>query len=262
MSKTEKSLLIIDQITKGSGWTEEKVDPRAALLVTLVYLCFMLSVPTSHIDILLWYALYPIIAAPFFYLKYTTIFLQSLIILPLVILLGVFNPVFDKTPVAAIDGVVITNGWLLFIGIVLRGLLSMQALLILIQSMGFIGLVKNMRRLGVPKFLVTQLLLVFRYIRVLIEEGISMRNAINARSYGKKHLSIKLWGVMVGQLFMRSIDRAERVNRAMMARGFDGHIPFYHLSLTSWSAGSTFYLIGWSLVFILLRLFNPSLLFV
>ena len=262
MSKTEKSLLILDNLTKGAGWDDTRVDPRSALLVTLFYLCFMLSVPTTHIDILLWYALYPIIAAPIFGLSYGSIFVQSLIVLPLVLLLGMFNPIFDKTPVAEFNGWVITNGWLLFFGIILRGLLSMQALLILIQSMGFIGLVKHMRRLGVPKFLVTQLLLVFRYIRVLIEEGITMRKAINSRSYGQKHLSIRLWGVLVGQLFLRSVDRAERVNRAMLARGFEGNIPFYETGRNTWNMGSSFFLVGWSVLFLLLRLFNPSLLFV
>lgn len=262
MPKIEKAVLILDSLTSGRREAESFVDPRAAVLVSVVYLCMILGVPVTHIDILLWYALYPIIAAPLFGLKYSRIFLQSLIVLPLVVLLGVFNPIVDKTPVAAYNGMTITRGWLLFAGIVVRGLLSMQALLVLIQAYGFIGIVKSLRRMGLPRFLTTQLLMVFRYIKVLIEEGGAMKAARDARSYGRKNLSIKLWGVLIGQLFLRSVDRAERVHRAMLARGFSGEVPFYSLTVSRWNVNSSLFLTGWSCLFVFLRLFNLSLLFV
>lgn len=262
MSKIEKSLVILDSVSKGGAEGYFRVDPRSLLLVTVIYLCMMLAIPTAHIDVLLWFALYPIIASPLFGLKYSTVFLQSLIILPVVVLLGIFNPIFDKTPVAPIGGLTLTNGWLLFIGIIVRGLLSMQALLILIRTIGFIGIVRAMGALGVPRFLTTQLLMVFRYIRVLIEEGASMKAARDARSYGNKKLSIKLWGVLVGQLFLRSVDRAERVHKAMLSRGFNGEMPVNFYDVARWNWNSTFFLVGSSLLFLFLRLFNLSLLFV
>lgn len=262
MPKIEKSLLILDKVTTGGvqGWVS--VDPRAFLLVTVIYLCFMLGVPTLHLDILLWFAIYPIVAAPLFGLSYASVFLQSLIVLPLVVVLAIFNPIVDKTPVAPFGNFVITEGWLLFFSVVVRGLLSMQALLILIRSIGFVGIVRAMGRLYVPNFLITQLMMVFRYIRVLIEEGLTMKNARASRSFGTKHLSIKLWGVLIGQLFLRSIDRAERIHKAMLARGFEGELNFNYVGFTRWGWGSTVYLVGWSIVFLLLRLFNLSLLFV
>lgn len=273
MSKIDKSLVILDSVAAGGARGYLKVDPRALLLVTVIFLCMMLGVPTMHLDVLLWYALYPIIAAPLFGLTYSSVFLQSLIVLPLVLLLGIFNPIVDKSLVVTYGGVVVTRGWLLFFGIVIRGLLSMQALLILIRSIGFVGIVRAMGRLGIPRFLTTQLLMVFRYIRVLIEEGLTMKAARDARSYGSGHLSIRLWGVLVGQLFLRSIDRAERVHRAMLARGFSGDIPLDYIlpSLSgrgpadnsfSWGWGSTVFLVVCSVGFLFLRLFNLSLLFV
>ena len=262
MSKIEKSLLILDSVESGQGSTWLRIDPRASLLVTLVFLALMLGVPSGHIDILLWFSLYPIIASPLFGLKYSTILLQSMIVLPLVLLLGMFNPIMDKTPVVTAGGIMITQGWLTFFGLIIRGLLSMQALLILIRSAGFIGVVRSMERLGVPKFLTTQLLMVFRYIRVLIEEGYEMKRARDARSFGRKNLPIKLWGVLIGQLFIRSVDRAERVHRAMVSRGFSGDIPYLSTRRTKWTSGDTLYLLAWTVVFVFLRLYNISLLFV
>ena len=261
MGGIDKSLNILDAVANG-GKSRLKVDSRALLLTTIIYLGIMLSVATSHVDILLWFALYPIVASPTLGLTYLKVFLQSLIVLPLVILLGVFNPIIDKTPVASLDGLVITQGWLLFIGIILRGLLSMQALLLLINSIGFTGIVSAMSRLGVPKFIVVQLLMVFRYIRVLIEEGAAMKRARDARSFGRKNLSIKMWGILIGQLFLRSMGRAERIHKAMLARGFDGEMPVNFSSRTKWNMTSSVYLIMWTILFVFLRLFNLSLLFV
>ena len=262
MSKIEKSLTILDGLSVGGARGYINVDPRCFLLVTVVYLCVMLSVPTTHLDILLWFALYPIISAPIFGLSYSRIFLESLIVLPLVILLGVFNPIFDQSVIATHNGLSITRGWLMFFGIIIRGLLSMQALLLIIRSIGFIGITRAMGRLGVPRFLTTQLLMVFRYIRVLIEEGLSMKAARDSRSFGNRHLSIRLWGVLVGQLFLRSVDRAERVHKAMTARGFNGEMPVYDNNVSRWGWESTLFLVCWSLLFLFLRLFNLSLLFV
>lgn len=262
MPKIEKSLVILDAVAAGGARGYMNIDPRAMLLVTLVYLCFMLGVPTMHIDILLWYALYPILSSPLFGLSYSSVFLQSLIVLPLVLLLGAFNPIVDKSMVAVYGSFAITKGWLLFFGIIVRGLLSMQALLILIRSIGFVGIVRAMGRLGVPKFLVTQLMMVFRYIRVLIEEGLTMKAAREARSFGNRRLSIRMWGVLVGQLFIRSVERAERVHKAMVARGFSGEMPLEYSSSSSWGWSSTVFLVVWSIVFLFLRLFNLSLLFV
>lgn len=272
MPKIEKSLTVLDRVTSGGSAGYITVDPRALLLVTVIYLCFILGVPSMHLDILLWFALYPIISAPLFGMTYGSVFMQSLIVLPLVLLLGMFNPIVDKTPVVALQNMSVTRGWLLFWGIIIRGLLSMQALLILIRAIGFVGIVRALGRLGVPRFLVTQLLMVFRYIRVLIEEGLTMKSARDARSYGNRHLSIRMWGVLIGQLFLRSVDRAERVHKAMLARGFSAEIPLDYSMSTGmgdtepttkgWTMSSTVFLIVWSLVFLFLRLFNLSLLFV
>lgn len=262
MAKIEKSLLLLDAVSRGGTEGVADIDSRASLLTVVVYLCMMLSVPATHIDLLIWFALFPIIASPLYGLSYSRIFLQSLIVLPLVILIGFFNPIVDRTPVAYFGGVAITRGWLLFIGVVIRGLLSMQVLLILIHSIGFTGMVRAMGRLGVPRFLTTQLLMVFRYIRVLVEEGITMKAARDARSYGNRRLSLRQWGVLTGQLFLRSVERAERIHRAMLSRGFTGEIPSYTSCNSRWTPVSTLFLAGWSGVFVFLRLYNLSLLFV
>lgn len=77
--------------------------------------------------------------------------------------------------------------------------------------------------LRVPKTLVELGLLVYRYIFVLIEEAITVRDAQKARlGYHNWRQSMRSLGVLGGTLVLRVYDRAERVFEAMLVRGYNG----------------------------------------
>ena len=58
-----------------------------------------------------------------------------------------------------------------------------------------------------------------------IEYAAAMQQARDARSFGRRSYPLKIWGTLVGQLLIRTFDRAEQISRAMLARGFSGRIP-------------------------------------
>jgi cobalt/nickel transport system permease protein len=65
----------------------------------------------------------------------------------------------------------------------------------------------------------------YRYIFLIIDEMHRMYRAKEARSIGKKRkYEFKALSSIIGTLFLRSYERAERVYLAMLARGFDGKI--------------------------------------
>jgi len=103
------------------------------------------------------------------------------------------------------------------------------ATLLLLATTRFQDLLQGLARLHVPRVFVTQLAVLYRYLWVLMDEGMHMRMARAARDSGLGPWRLR-WrsrtGV-VGVLFLRSWDRAERIYRAMAARGFDGtlHAP-------------------------------------
>lgn len=258
MPNIEKTLSLLSSVEVGRDETRSPYDTRSVVLVTLLYLCLMLSVPVVRLDVLLWFGIYPIVAAPLTGNSFLRIFLKSLWVLPLVALVALFNPIVDRQTVFVVCGVAVSRGWITFVSILVRGLFAMQALLLVISSTGFIGLVRGLRRLGLPAFLTTQLLMVFRYMSVLLEEALTMKRARDARSYGRARLPLSLWGVMVGQLFIRSVERSERIGKAMMARGFNGSLPDFHRYACRWKGRDTLWLATWTLLFILLRFFNLS----
>lgn len=260
MSKIEKTLYLLEAIEINNSIEVPKFDPRASIICVIIFIGVIISIPVGRVDITVWFALYPIIASPIFGLQFSKIFLQSLLVLPFVLFIAIFNPLIDKNVVFYVGNVGVTEGWLSFSGLILRSLLCMQAILIMIRSMGYLGVIRGMERLGLPKFLSAPLFMIFRYMRVLLEEALTMRRAVASRGFGKKHLSLRLWGILIGQLFIRSIDRAERINRAMLARGFKGTLPTFS-RLNPWRTKDTVYLVSWCLVFAFLRIFNLSILF-
>ena len=235
------------------------IDTRAKLIVTAVFLVTMLSVPLRRLSEILLYSVFPIVTATTGGLHYGTVLKRSLAVLPFVVLVGSFNVIYDRAPVFRIGQLTVTEGWIGFLSILLRGLLSTQALLLLVQSTGYYRMCRGLHRLGVPSFFTTQLLFVFRYIRVLLEESLDMKRARDARSYGRSSYPLAVWGTLVGQLLIRTFDRAAYIHRAMLARGFTGRMPDCTLgSGSSWRPRDTVFVALWSTTFILMRLFEPA----
>ena len=74
-----------------------------------------------------------------------------------------------------------------------------------------------------PKILIELALLMYRYIFVLLEEIVTIKDAQKVRlGYGNWRQSMKSIGILGGSLILRAYDRAERVFEAMLARGYTG----------------------------------------
>jgi cobalt/nickel transport system permease protein len=103
------------------------------------------------------------------------------------------------------------------------GALSTQFFLVLTTPMTSILLI--FRKARVPKVLIETSLLIYRYIFVFIEVMESMHIAQELRlgysGWLKKLRSISL---LIGNLFIRTLEQGERTFTAMNARGYDGNI--------------------------------------
>lgn len=232
-------------------------DLRAQIIVTHIYLIITLSIPLAQLSELLLFALYPIISAADQRVRFGSIARQSLVVVPFAALLGLFNALYNRETIFTIGSIAVTRGVIEFASIVVRALLSVQALLILVRAEGYNHLCHSLRRLGVPAMFVTQLLMLYRYLFVLIEQLLSLTRARAARSFGGRAMPINEWGAIVGQLTVRSIERTERISRAMQARGFEGRMPDPLTAPQRWTWRSTLYLLAWSAVLIAARLLHP-----
>jgi cobalt/nickel transport system permease protein len=104
--------------------------------------------------------------------------------------------------------------------------LALLAMLILAGTTPFPTMLAALRKLGVPPLLVGTLQFMDRYRHVLLDELDRMATARRARTFRRRRaLSWSLLGGLIGMLFLRTFERAERVHGAMLARGWSGTLP-------------------------------------
>jgi cobalt/nickel transport system permease protein len=111
-----------------------------------------------------------------------------------------------------------------FLSILLRFCLTVGAMLMLVATTGFNGVCMAMEKMGMPKIFAVQLLLLYRYIFVLMDEGQRMYRARALRSFQGRGTDMKTFGHLIGGLLLRTLDRGQRIHLAMLCRGFDGTI--------------------------------------
>jgi len=131
--------------------------------------------------------------------------------------------------------IITVQGMVRFLSIMTRAWLSVQATILLTATTSFPDLAHGLRHLRVPLILITILSFMYRYLFVLNSEAGRLLQARAARSAslpGSKKPAIAWYaknaGNMVGQLFLRSYERSDRVYNAMVARGFEGDFLTYN----------------------------------
>jgi cobalt/nickel transport system permease protein len=109
-----------------------------------------------------------------------------------------------------------------------KSLTSVCALMLLSATTSFQSLLRGFERLHVPRVFVEIVAFAWRYLFVLREEAQRMLRARDARAWHARWFW-QAWviGLMVGSLFLRAYERAERVYQAMKARGYHGHSHTY-----------------------------------
>ena len=113
------------------------------------------------------------------------------------------------------------GGWLM-LTVVLKGCLSFCLLVWLTNTTPFDQLLTAMRRLGVPKLFISTLSFMYRYLFVLFDEFNRMRRARQARTFIRRRVpDPRASAQLLGMVLLRSLDRAERVHAAMLARGME-----------------------------------------
>jgi cobalt/nickel transport system permease protein len=107
------------------------------------------------------------------------------------------------------------------LGIVVRSTLCLATMILLTGTTSFAALLGLLRRLRVPALLVTVLALMYRYLFVLADEVERMQRARRSRTFvGGRARAWSGAATLIGQLFVRSTERAERIYAAMCARGW------------------------------------------
>lgn len=201
-----------------------RLDPRAKVICTMLFLITVISFPKYEVLALVPFFLFPVLLATLGDIPAELLLKKVALVSPFAVFIGIFNPVLDTRTIAVIAGVPLSAGWMSFLSILVKFSLTISMALLLIATTSFPGICHALRRLGVPSIFVSQLLFLYRYLFVLMEEAMRIVRARDMRSFGGRGMDMKVAVRIIGSLFLRTVERAERIYSAMLARGFYGDI--------------------------------------
>jgi len=216
----------IDRFAQGDS-AVHRLDARAKLLAVIAYTVVLISFDRYAVAILVPMTIGPLAMVWLAGVPLWFALRRVLLLCPFILMLCLLSPWYDT----ALRGVefgpwqfYVSGGWLTAADIGIKFALGVIALTAVMSSTPFALLLEAMRKLGTPKLLVLQLGFLYRYVFVLIDEGMRLRRGRDFRGAARAPVTRRLAAVggIVGQLFTRTLDRSERIYTAMCARGYRG----------------------------------------
>ena len=204
-----------------------RLDARTKIVLALLFVVLVVTTPPTHLLTFVIYAGLLLWIAALSRLPLPPLLKRALMVLPFSAVVAIGLPFVHggKTVLFLGMSLSVTGIWM-FVGVAVKSMLGAVALILLVSTTPFSRLLDGLRRLGMPAIFVDMLALTYRYIHILIEETTRLRRAALARGYDPKWLSqAVIVGRLIGNLFIRSYERAERVYGAMQLRGYNGQMP-------------------------------------
>ena len=232
------------------------LHPLAKLLTTIAYILVTVSFDRYDLSGLAVMALYPAWLFARSGIPVRTCFYKLRFVLPLVCAVGLFNPIFDRAPFLYLGTTPVSGGVVSMLTLMVKGVLCLSASFLLAATTAMDAICAALRKMHVPSLLVTLLLLTYRYISVLMEEAATMMTAYRLRAPGQKGLHYSVWGSFLGQLLLRSMDRAEELYSSMLLRGFSGE--FWYADVKKARARDYVFFAAALVCFVLCRRFNVA----
>ncbi len=217
----------IDRFAQGDS-PVHRLEARAKLVAVLAYTAVLISFNRYTVAALAPMAILPLSMLWFGGVPIWFALRRVAILSPFILAICLFSPLYDHSAHAAAFGpwrFVVSGGWLTAFDLAIKFTFGVLALTALMSTTPFASLLEAMRKLGAPKLLVMQLGFVYRYLFVLIDEAMRIRRGRDFRGAARAPVGRRLAAVgnIVGSLFVRTLERSDRIQTAMAARGYRGN---------------------------------------
>lgn len=213
----------MDELASRNGWLN-RIHPLVKLITTIAYIAVVVSFNKYNLTGLLGMVIYLIVLFVVGEISIKQGLYRLRFVLPLVCLVGIANPFFDKKILMEIGNIQVSAGVISMLTLMIKGIFSVLAAYLLVASTQIEKICYSLRIIKAPKVIVTTILLIYRYITVLLEEVHITIQSYKLRAPSQKGIHFKAWGSLVGLILLRSMDRAQSVYESMCLRGYDGEI--------------------------------------
>ncbi len=221
--------MIEEEFSTGKSFVHG-LDPRIKIIVAAL---FSVVVATST-NLL---ALIPALAVSLFLIVLTKlstrkVFYRLLLVNGLILFLWLLLPfTFKGETLFTIGPLVGTKGGVMYASqITVKCNAILLAMIALLATIPVFTLGHAMSKLYFPEKIIHLFLFTYRYIHVIFQEYHRLINAMRIRGFipGTNLHTYRTYAYLLGMLLVKSYDRAERVHKAMLCRGFSG--KYYTLS--------------------------------
>jgi len=108
-----------------------------------------------------------------------------------------------------------------WLAVAIKSVFCLLTVILVSNTTPFSQILRVLKSIRVPALLITTLALMHRYLFVLMDESERMRRARASRTFTRgRRFHWNTLATVVGQLFIRASERAERIYDAMCARGW------------------------------------------
>lgn len=227
-SQAWSEILAMDALAAQDSFLH-RLHPLTKLFAAVCYILTVVSFPKYNLTGLFVLILYPAVLYRLSDIPVTTCFVKLRYVLPLVMAVGIINPFLDRGIAVTVGSIAVSRGVISMLTLMLKGVFSLMMSFLLVATTKVDLLCAALRKLHVPEVMVTLFLLTYRYISVLVEQVSIMTDAYALRAPGQKGIHISAWGSFLGQLLLRSMDRARELYQSMLQRGFTGSFAYLTL---------------------------------
>lgn len=195
----------------------ERLDPRVGLIAAFALVLVVVLTPLTALKPLAFEGFALAFLVGVSGVEPSRLFRRWLAILPVVVFLVLTtapgNPSRRALGLGGVAAVLIAKN-----AVAVLGLLAVTG------ALAGPKLLRGLRGLGVPPLLLATFAFMERYVHVLREELRRMTLARRARWFRHSRLDRGILTGLVGTLLLRSLERADRIQSAMIARGWDGSL--------------------------------------
>ena len=222
-------MMIEEQFATGDSIVHN-LDPRVKIIVAILF-SVVVAVSSKFS------ALFPALAVSVFLivltkLPFRKVFYRLLVVNGLILFLWFFLPFTYKGEAWFNIGPFVgtKEGVLYASRITIKCNAILLTMIALLATTPVYSLGHAMSKLSVPDKIIHLFLFTYRYIHVIFQEYHRLVNAMKIRGFiPRTNLhTYRSYAYLVGMLLVKSYDRAERIHKAMLLRGFHG--KYYTLS--------------------------------
>ncbi|MDD5019780.1 MAG: cobalt ECF transporter T component CbiQ [Candidatus Omnitrophica bacterium] len=191
-------------------------DPRIKLFVLGAFVLLVLLKPSGEAAALALYGALLAAVLGLSRLPLRPVALRLLAMLPFVFLTGWSMFAASARP-----------AWPLLAVTMIKAAYVLVAVFLMVATTPFPRLLRAMEWLKVPSVMVRMFAFLYRYIYLILDEFMKMRQAQMSRTVRAEPAPgrrVKVFSSILGHLFVRSYEKGERVYLAMCARGYDGTV--------------------------------------